>query len=302
MILVVGATGVLGGMITRQLLAQGKVVRILVRQPSPSEELAKLGMATSAQSLIEAGAQPVVGDLKDPPSLARACAGVATVITTANSILRGGEDNIVTVDLNGTKNLIDAAKAADVSHFIYVSVLGSAPDHPHPFVSAKGQCEAYLKQSGLTYTILKPGMFMEVWIGDVVGAPLRAGQPVTLVGRGACQQVFASITDVAAYAVTAVDHPLASNREIEIGAPRACSWTQAVETVGRAIGRVLPINYVAPGSPIPLVSAPEFMGQMLAGMEMADDAIDMREPAKTFNIRPTTVGDFAQRFFAGSKP
>jgi len=273
-----------------------------VRQHSASEALAKQGMATSAQSLIEAGAQPVVGDLKDPPSLVRACAGVATVITTANSILRGGEDNIVTVDLNGAKNLIDAAKAAGVSHLIYVSVLGSAPEHPHPFVSAKGQCEAYLKQSGLTYTILKPGMFMEVWIGDVVGAPLRAGQPVTLVGRGACKQVFASIMDVAAYAVAAVDNLLARNREIAIGAPASVSWTEVVKAVGKAIGRELPVNYVAPGSPIPLVSAPDFMGQMLAGMEMADDAIDMSEPAKTFNIRPTTVDDFAQRFFAGSAP
>ncbi|MFO7633388.1 MAG: NmrA family NAD(P)-binding protein, partial [Caldilinea sp.] len=133
MILVVGATGLLGGMITRQLLEQDKAVRILVRHHSASEELAKQGMATSAQSLIAAGAQPMAGDLKDPPSLDRACADVATVITTANSILRSGEDNIATVDLNGTKSLIDAAKASGASHFIYVSVLGSTPEHPHPF-------------------------------------------------------------------------------------------------------------------------------------------------------------------------
>ena len=251
MILVVGATGLLGGMITRQLLGQDKAVRILVRHHSASEELAKQGMATSAQSLIDAGAQPMVGDLKDPPSLARACAGVATVITTANSILRSGEDNIATVDLNGTKSLIDAAQAAGASHLIYVSVLGSTPENPQPFVSAKGQCEAYLKQSGLTYTILKPGLFMEIWIGEIVGAPLQARQPVTLIGRGARKQVFVSMADVAAYAVTAVDHPMASNKEIEIGAPASYSWTEVVETVGKVIGRELPINYVAPGSPIP---------------------------------------------------
>jgi NADH dehydrogenase len=288
-------------MITRQLLAQDKSVRILVRHPSPSEELAKLGMATTAQTLIDAGAQPVYGDLKDPPSLVEACAGVATVITTANSILRGGEDNIATVDLNGTKSLIDAAKAAGAGHFIYVSLLGATPENPQPFVSAKGQCEAYLKQSGLTYTILKPGMFMETWIGDVVGAPLRAGQPVTLVGQGARQQVFASIADVAAYAVAAVDHPLARNREIEIGAPSAYSWTEVVAAVSKAVGRDLPIHYVAPGSPIPLVVAPEFMGQLLAGMEMSDNSIDMGEPAKTFGISATPLDGFVERFFASNK-
>ena len=57
MILIVGATGLLGGMITRQLLAKGKTVRILVRQNSPSVALAPEGMATAAQALIDAGAE-----------------------------------------------------------------------------------------------------------------------------------------------------------------------------------------------------------------------------------------------------
>ncbi len=57
MILVVGATGTLGGRIARDLLAKGKEVRILVRDPSPSAEMAALGMATSAGSLVAAGAQ-----------------------------------------------------------------------------------------------------------------------------------------------------------------------------------------------------------------------------------------------------
>ena len=69
MILVVGATGMLGGMITNQLLQQGKNVRILVRENSPAAEMAKQGMATDPDSLIDAGAQPIYGDLKDPASL-----------------------------------------------------------------------------------------------------------------------------------------------------------------------------------------------------------------------------------------
>ncbi len=46
MILVVGATGLLGGLITRQLLAHGHIVRILIRKNSPSEQLVHQGMAT----------------------------------------------------------------------------------------------------------------------------------------------------------------------------------------------------------------------------------------------------------------
>jgi uncharacterized protein YbjT (DUF2867 family) len=81
-------------MITRQLLEQGREVRILVRHNSPCEELAKQGMATPAPSLIEAGAQPVYGGLKDPASLDAACAGIETLITTANSALPGGAERL----------------------------------------------------------------------------------------------------------------------------------------------------------------------------------------------------------------
>jgi nucleoside-diphosphate-sugar epimerase len=55
MILVVGATGVVGGMITRGLLEQGREVRIIVRRDSPSSQLVQQGLATSAEELISSG-------------------------------------------------------------------------------------------------------------------------------------------------------------------------------------------------------------------------------------------------------
>jgi uncharacterized protein YbjT (DUF2867 family) len=64
MILVAGTTRIVGGMITRRLLGQGKEVRILVRRDSPSEHLAREGRATPAEQLIGAGAHPVYGDLR----------------------------------------------------------------------------------------------------------------------------------------------------------------------------------------------------------------------------------------------
>jgi nucleoside-diphosphate-sugar epimerase len=69
MILVVGATGVVGGMITRGLLEQGREVRILVRRDSPSSQLVQQGLATSAEELIASGAHAVHGDLRDRASL-----------------------------------------------------------------------------------------------------------------------------------------------------------------------------------------------------------------------------------------
>jgi uncharacterized protein YbjT (DUF2867 family) len=295
MILIVGATGKLGGLIASHLLTRGQAVRIFVRANSPSHELAQQGLATAAQTLIDAGAEPAYGDLKDPSSLAAACAGIDTVITTANAAMRGGEDTFERVDRDGTKALMDAAKATGVCHFIYTSALGSAPNHSHPLFNAKGQCEAHLKTSGLTYTILQPGPFMEGWLGAIIGIPMRAGQPVTLVGKGVCKQAFVSIRDVAAYAVASVDNSAAHNQILPLAATPLYSWTEAVAAVERATGRSIPIRYVQSGEPIPLV--PPSMGALLSALEMADSIIDMATTAATYDIKPTSVDAFAQQFF-----
>src|SRR3712207_9058045 len=90
MILVVGATGVVGGMIARRLLEQDNEVRVLVRRDSPSSQLVQQGLATSAEELIEAGAQPVHGGLRDPAPVEAAGRGVEAGITTAKSAPRRG--------------------------------------------------------------------------------------------------------------------------------------------------------------------------------------------------------------------
>src|SRR3989475_5529914 len=122
MILVVGATGNLGGMITHGLLTQGKDVRILVRE------------GRSYAPLVAAGATPAIGDLKERASLDVACRDIDTVVTTATAIIRQPPDTLETVDDAGYRNLIEAAKAAGVRHFVFTSALGSSPDSPVPLM------------------------------------------------------------------------------------------------------------------------------------------------------------------------
>ncbi len=169
MILVVGATGNLGGAITRMLLAQGQPVRILVRPQSNYQALADLGV------------QVVPGDLKERSSLNAACEGVDIVISTASGGQRGGEDTVETVDWEGHRNLIDAAKTAGVKQFIFVSVAFADPQSPVPIFQAKGRTEDYLRESGLPYTIIAPNMFMDY--ERVLGRPIplrsvAPGEPV----------------------------------------------------------------------------------------------------------------------------
>jgi uncharacterized protein YbjT (DUF2867 family) len=292
MILVVGATGVVGGMIAHRLLEQGKEVRILVRRDSVSAQLAEARRATSAESLIEAGAESVYGDLRDRSSLDGAVEGVETVVSTANSAMRGGEDNPETVDLEGNRNLIEASKEAGVEHFVFVSVLGADPDSPAPLMRAKGRTEALLRESGMDYTILAPTAFMEIWAGMVVGMPAGMGQAVTLVGEGLRRHSFISNRDVAAFAVAAVDNPEARNRYLVIGGPEPLTWHDVVATYERVMERPVPLRFVAAGEEVP--GLPDPMPDLLAGMETYDTVVETEDLARTFDVPLTTLETFVR--------
>src|SRR5208282_1913893 len=104
---------------------------------------------------------------KDRSTLDVACSGVQTVVSTASSTLsRQAGDTIETVDRDGELNLMEAAKAAGVQHFIFVSFPPFAEDFP--LNRAKRAVEERLKGSGMAYTILWPTFFDEVWLSPAI--------------------------------------------------------------------------------------------------------------------------------------
>lgn len=280
MILVVGATGLVGGSITHRLLREGKPVRILTRQQS------------DYQPLIDAGAQPVLGDLKDRASLDAACQGIDTVITTASSVYRSGDDNPQTVEVEGNRNLIDAARAAGVEQFIFVSTLGASADSPVPYVAGKGQAEDYLRESGIPYTVLAPNAFMQGYIDVVVGKPAIAGAPVILVGEGRRKHTFVSAEDVAAFATAAVSNPAAVNQHIVIGGPEAISWRDAVAAYERELGRDVSVRVGEP-SDLP-AGLSDIQRAFVPFMETYDSTFDTSETADTYGVKLTTLEEFVR--------
>jgi NADH dehydrogenase len=288
MILVVGATGNLGGAITQTLLAQGKPVRILARPTS------------NYTALVERGAHAVLGDLKDPASLLPACQGVDTVITTANSVQRGGDDNVESVDLKGNRHLIDAAKQAGVKHFVFVSVQLADPHHPDPFLAAKGATEEHLIASGIPYTIIAPNAFMEMWVGRIVGMPAMQGQPVTVVASADTKHSFISAADVVAFTIAALDNPAARNQRLVLGGPEPLSFRDAAMMYQRVLGRPVQVRVVNPGEPVP--GLPEAIVPLLTGMGMFETPIEMTETARTFNVQLTPLEQVVRRSLPAAAP
>lgn len=288
MILVAGATGRLGSVITRELLFRDQPVRILVRGETPFDEL------------VDAGAQPVVGDLTEPWSLRMACDGVDAVITTANSASRGPEDTVEAVDRAGNRNLLDAAVATGVRRFLFVSQAGASVSSASPFLQAKAETEELVRGSGMSWTVLAPTTFMDVWFPAVVGGPALAHQPVTIVGEGRRHHSFVAVRDVAAYAVAALAHPEAEGRTLVVGGPEAVTWRDVVAEFEGVLGRAIPIRSVRPGEPVP--GLPPALVEILAFLDAHDSVVDMTEAARTYGVAPTSPSDFVVDFLRRAQP
>ena len=231
--LIVGATGMLGGEICRLLRQQGKPVRALVRATSNPEKLA---------NLTNLGAECVQGDLKDAATLEAACRGVTAVITTASStISRQFGDSIDSVDRQGQLNLIDAAEKAGVRQFILISF--PHVDLEFPLQSAKRAAEDRLRQGSMSYTILQPTCFMEVWLGPALGFDPAHGT-ARIYGSGQNKVSWISFQDVAQLAVAALGNDRAARAVITLGGTDSLSPLEVVQLAEQLSARAINVQHV----------------------------------------------------------
>jgi len=224
MILVVGATGVLGQRTVRLLLAEGHRVRAMTRA------------AERAANLQRQGAEVVIGDLIDPPSLATACRGVSRVFAAAHGFLGRGRYPSEAVDDAGHRALIDAARAEGVKRFVYTSAFGASPNHPIDFYRTKYRIEQYLQVSGLDYVILRPSAFMEWHAHTFNGKGLIEKGRTQLLGSGTKPRNFVATSDVAHFAVSALTSPDIQQRILDIGGPGNFSNNEVAALYARTLG------------------------------------------------------------------
>jgi uncharacterized protein YbjT (DUF2867 family) len=207
MILIVGATGLLGRATALPLLKQGHAVRALVRDRAKAADLQR------------AGAEIFVGDLTDVRSLELACKGVDRVFACAHSLLGRGRYASAQVDHVGHSALVVAARDAKVEHFVYTSMMGAREDHPIDFARTKFEIEAVVKASGMGYTILRPSAFMESHVHRFNGQMLLERGFTVIIGPGTKPRNFVAVRDVAPFAVIALAQDDLNGRTIEIGGP-----------------------------------------------------------------------------------
>ncbi|MDP3642180.1 MAG: SDR family oxidoreductase [Bacteroidota bacterium] len=288
-VLVAGATGLFGSEICRLLRAKNLSVKALVRataDPVKTGELVKIGV------------QLVQGDLRDKETLSQALQGIKTVISTVSSMpfsYQPGENDIQSVDEKGVINLIDASKAAGVNHFIYTSFSKNL-DLDFPLRNAKRKVEKHLQNSGLTYTILRPGCFMELWLSAAVGFDATNGK-VNTCGTGANPLAYISFKDVAKFAVESISNPAAKNAVLELGGPQNLSQLDAVKIFEEALDKKIEVGQMPVDAlQSQLDGADDPMQKSFSGLMLCvanGDRIDMKEVLSKFPVELTSVKEFA---------
>ena len=225
MILVVGATGHLGLAVCRRLADRDEPVRALVRSTSDPKIVGEIrGL----------GIDLAYGDLQDRASLDAACRGVDSVISSASSISSRVGSYIATVDLQGQRNLIEAATAAGVDHFVFVTLSGNMTTGS-PLNEAKRTIEATVRASGLGYTILRSSFFMEYWLSPLIGFDYP-NHKATIFGAGENRITWITIDDVARSAAATVGNPASRDQVIEIGGPEILSPIEALHVFEGVMG------------------------------------------------------------------
>ncbi|MBD1832772.1 SDR family oxidoreductase [Cyanobacteria bacterium FACHB-472] len=210
---VAGATGETGRRIVQELVKRNIPVRALVRNME------------KARGILPDAAELVVGDVLKPETLSVAL-GDSTVVLCATGAAPGFDPTApYKVDYEGTKNLVDAAKAKGIEQFVLVSSVG-ASQFFHPLnlfwliLVWKKQAEEYIQKSGLTYTIVRPGGLKNEDSSDSV--VMYNADTLSLSGSIPRQKV-------AQTCVEALFQPAAQNKIVEVIAkPEASpkSWEQ----------------------------------------------------------------------------
>ena len=287
MYLVVGATGLVGGEVTRRLRQQGHDVRGLVRDDPGGAK---------ATTLRDAGVEVASGDLRDPATLEAACRGVQTLVCTATAMPAAGGDALQRVDHEGVLALIDAAERAGVRHFVYLSYSGGITTDS-PLAQAKRACEARLAHSVMRTTVLRPSFFMEVWLGPHLGFD-AANARARVFGEGTRGVSYVSAHDVASIAAAAATGDGPAHAVLEIGGPRPVSLLDVIAIHERLLGSRFTLEFVPTSLLETQLQSADPLQQAFAALMLACAAGDpirgASETARRFGVELRSVEDFAR--------
>jgi uncharacterized protein YbjT (DUF2867 family) len=295
-ILVTGGTGFVGPAVVHALRAEGHDVRALVRDLRSKQ----------ARTLETWGCTLAQGDMTDAPSLERAVQGCDAVVHLV-AIPSGSEEQFRRIMIQGTRDLVDAAKRADLKRFVLMSALGTGERSKDltPYYRAKWEQEQTVAGSGIDHTIFRPSFVFGKSGGmlPLLVRQVRWSPAVAVIGTKRMQPIW--VEDVAAYFAKSLSTAGATNRTFELGGPEVVSWDELIDRIKRITGKRRPtfhppLGLVRAGAALveKLPTGLPLSRDALTMLEFEDNVTDIRPAVETFGIEPIGLNEQIRRAVA----
>jgi NADH dehydrogenase len=231
-LLLTGATGLVGTALLPRLVRAGIPVRCLVRDPR------RLGAE-------RVHVQIALGDLADPPSFRNALRGVRTVVHLAAAIRDQPGGSIEELNGIATWRMVQAAERAGVERFVFFSALSASSHNRTRFLRAKALAEDAVLSSSLHHVVLAPSLIYDR--GDplmtLLGRlALLPAVPVSGRGRATFQPIWAH--DVADSTLAVLQGRADGRRRYELAGPETLTTTEVMQAMLGASGRPRPLVHV----------------------------------------------------------
>jgi NADH dehydrogenase len=292
MILITGGTGFVGGHLVRRLRQGGVPVRAIVRSPKKTQALKDLGV------------EVVAGDISDSASLEKAAEGVERVVHLVGIIQEAPGATFRKVHVEGTRNLLEAAKKAGVRHFFYQSALGSRPAAKSEYHKTKWEAEELVRASGIPYTILRPSLIYGP--GDLFTIRLsemfRLSPVLPVIGSGKSRIQPIYIDDVVSCIQKIVASDAFLNESYEIGGPEQLTYDELTTQIAGAMGinrpmLHVPLFFMKPMAKVleTVLPNPPVTTQQLI-MLQEDNVCSMKDINDAFGIEPVAFKEGLKRF------
>jgi NADH dehydrogenase len=232
----------------------------------------------SAERVKAWSVEPAFGDVTDAASVLAAARGCTHVIHLV-AIIRGRASEFERVMVEGTRNVIAAARTTDTQRFVHMSALPLDERNRTltPYFAAKWQEEQDVTASGVEHVILRPS-FVFARSGGVLPTfvrQVRLSPVVTVIGSGRQRLQPIWLDDVANHFVTALDLPGAANRTFELGGPDVVTWDELYRRIAKVLRKRRTLAHVPAG----VARAGARLTEWIPGSPLTADQVTMLEDA-----------------------